>query len=242
MPWQWYCPLLMVVGLSLLIISCAPRSTPVHPHPRYGWVSDRGADPYDQGIRIILPPAAPSIQYRYRPLPTTDERSNFLGIHEGIDISGEIGDPILAPAPGVVVESQRSWLWGNTVRIDHGRDDRGRFIQTMYLHLTERQVEMNDRVRRGQQIGTMGITGASAGNPTHLHFVVYAGPAAEFSTRHKPVNPHGYWADGVGVITCYEDPHPIPEQPLRFTYLSGCVPGDVKTSIFAAILSPRSRG
>jgi murein DD-endopeptidase MepM/ murein hydrolase activator NlpD len=109
------------------------------------------------------------------------------------------------------------------VQIDHGRDEHERFVQTMYLHLTERQVEVNERVRRGQQIGTMGITGASAGNPTHLHFVVYAGPAAEFSSRHQPVNPHLYWADGVGVITCYDDTRRISEQPLRFTYPVPCL-------------------
>ncbi len=216
------CLLLTVCGLSLLMTSCAPRSTPIHPHPRYGWIIDHGADPYDQGIRIVMPADAPSIQYRFRPLPLTDEQGNFLGIHEGIDISGEIGDPILAPAPGAVVASQHSWLWGNTVRIDHGRDEHGRYVQTMYLHLTERRVELGQRVRRGQQIGTMGITGASAGNPTHLHFVVYAGPAADFSSRHQPVNPHLYWADGVGVITCYDGTRRIPERPLRFTYPVSC--------------------
>jgi murein DD-endopeptidase MepM/ murein hydrolase activator NlpD len=221
--WFFYCLFLALVGMSLSTTSCAPRSTPIHPHPRYGWVSEHGTDPYDQGVHIVMPADAPSVQGRFRPLPTTDEQGNFLGIHEGIDISGEIGDPILAPAPGAVVESQFSWLWGNTVRLDHGRDEHGRYIQTMYLHLTERWVEVNQRVERGQQIGTMGITGASAGNPTHLHYVVYAGTAAEFSSRHKPVNPHLYWADGVGVITCYDDTRRIPEQPLRFTYPVPCL-------------------
>ncbi len=218
----WYYLSLTAVALSSLTIACAPKTTPVHPHPRHGWVVDHGTDPYQREIAIDLPADAPSIQGRFRPLPVTDEQGNFLGIHEGIDISGEIGDPILAPAPGVVAESQHSRLWGNLLRIDHGRDEQGRYLQTLYLHLTERWVEANERVERGQQIGTMGITGASAGNPTHLHFVVYAGPAAEFSSDHKPVNPHLFWADGIGAVTCYDASSQIREQPLRFTYPVAC--------------------
>lgn len=214
--------LLTVFGLSLSITSCAPRFAPKHTHPRHGWVIDHGADPYDQGVRIVIPADAPSIQYRFRPAPETDEQGNFLGIHEGIDISGRIGDPILAPAPGVVSMSQHSWLWGNMVKIDHGQDEHGHPVQTMYLHLTDRLVDVKEHVRRGQQIGTMGITGASAGNPTHLHFVVYAGPPAEFSAADQPVNPHLYWADGAGIITCYDDARRIPERPLRFTYPVPC--------------------
>ena len=99
--------LVAAIVVHLAISACAPKSTPVHAHPRYGWVIDHGTDPYDQGIHIVMPAAAPSIQYRFRPLPITDEQGNYLGIHEGIDISGKIGDPILSPARRQSPQSRR---------------------------------------------------------------------------------------------------------------------------------------
>ncbi|MDH3639007.1 MAG: M23 family metallopeptidase [Gammaproteobacteria bacterium] len=211
-----------VLVFAAVLAACAPKRVADHPYPLYGWIADHGEDPYGQGIVLVIPPNAPSIQSRYRPFPVTDEQGNFMGVHEGIDVSGNIGDPIMAAAAGTVTLSKYSRLWGHMVRIAHGRDQHDRNVQTLYIHLTDRRVESNDRVQRGQQIGTMGITGVTAGNPTHLHYVVYTGPTREFSRKWKPANPHLYWADGEGVVSCYDPSRSIPDQPLRFTYPVPC--------------------
>ncbi|MDH3280066.1 MAG: M23 family metallopeptidase, partial [Gammaproteobacteria bacterium] len=211
-----------VVMFTAALTACAPTSTQMRTQPLYGWVVDHTEDPYGQSINIVIPPNAPSIQARYRPAPVPTEQGNFLGVHAGIDISGNIGDPIIAAAAGTVVVSKSSRVWGNMVRIDHGPDENGRDVQTLYVHLDKRLVESNARVQRGQQIGTMGITGLTAGNPTHLHYVVYTAPHRELSGKWQSANPHLYWADGIGIVTCYDPSRYVPEQPLRMTYPVPC--------------------
>ncbi len=208
--------------LAAALTACAPTNPQVRTYPLYGWVVDQGRDPYGQRVEIVLPTNAPSIQARYRPLPVADEHGNFLGIHAGIDISGNIGDPVIAAAAGSVVISKTSRVWGNMVRIDHGPDEHGSYVQTQYVHLNERRVDLNDRVARGQEIGTMGITGLTAGDPPHLHYVVYTAATRDDPNAWQPANPHLYWADGVGVVTCHAANRPVPDRPLRMTYPVPC--------------------
>jgi murein DD-endopeptidase MepM/ murein hydrolase activator NlpD len=87
------------------------------------------------------------------------------GWHAGMDIKAEIGTPILAAAPGVVISSGQERAYGRIIRIEH---DNG-YI-TIYAHNLENLVEVGDRVSSGTIIGTVGRSGwASA---PHLHFEV----------------------------------------------------------------------
>ena len=98
--------------------------------------------------------------------------------HGGIDLvrDGYRLDNITAHSDGTVVQVIKNVNVntpndptnpGNMVRIDHGNG-----FQTRYLHLAYGTVNVNvgDRVRRGQIIGYMGNTGNSFG--AHLHFEV----------------------------------------------------------------------
>lgn len=85
--------------------------------------------------------------------------------HTGIDFSGGIGTPILAPAGGIVVYSAPLELRGNTVIVDHGLG-----IMTAYFHFSELSVNVGDKVETGQQLGLGGNTGLSSG--AHLHWDV----------------------------------------------------------------------
>ncbi len=89
--------------------------------------------------------------------------------HNGIDISGPIGTPVIAAADGVVVEANSSNRWGHGwgyyVLVLH--DDGSK---TMYAHLSRVSVSPGQRVQAGQTIGLMGSTGHSTGS--HLHFGV----------------------------------------------------------------------
>lgn len=86
--------------------------------------------------------------------------------HGGIDIQGEVGNPIVAFAAGVVQVAPGNGAAGNTVRIQH--DDGS---MTKYFHLDEFSVRHGQRVEAGDQVGTMGRTGNTPTHgDTHLHF------------------------------------------------------------------------
>jgi hypothetical protein len=87
-------------------------------------------------------------------------RSTF---HEGLDIVGIPGQPIVATASGTVVLAGWYQNWGKVVEIDHGKG-----IHTFYAHNGSVKVRDGETVKRGQTIATMGSTGRSTGN--HCHY------------------------------------------------------------------------
>jgi len=98
-------------------------------------------------------------------------RSNPFGgrgyeMHEGIDFKGPVGKPILATADGVVVKAEYSGGYGKHVQIDHGYN-----YETLYAHLSDIEVRIGDRVKRGDVLGALGNTGRSSG--PHLHYSIY---------------------------------------------------------------------
>ena len=87
--------------------------------------------------------------------------------HSGLDMAPGAGKPVVAPADGVVVLAgpPAFSLEGNLVIIDHGQG-----LNSAFLHMATWSVKVGDRVRRGQQIGTVGMTGRATG--PHLHWSV----------------------------------------------------------------------
>ncbi|MEJ1923475.1 VCBS repeat domain-containing M23 family metallopeptidase [Microbacterium sp. KHB019] len=87
--------------------------------------------------------------------------------HDGIDISGQGGTPILAAYDGVIKTRAYSSGYGYYVDIQHI----GGYV-TRYAHMVSQgSVAPGVRVVRGQQIGVVGSTGNSTG--AHLHFEVW---------------------------------------------------------------------
>lgn len=100
--------------------------------------------------------------------------------HLGEDWNGlgepdsDLGNPVFSIAHGIVVYSDdyRS-SWGNVVIVRHAyrhSDGRIYYIDSVYAHLNERTVELYERVKRGQSIGTIGSNRGMY--PTHLHFEI----------------------------------------------------------------------
>ncbi|MBR5152324.1 MAG: M23 family metallopeptidase [Clostridia bacterium] len=85
--------------------------------------------------------------------------------HQGIDIGGEMGSPILAAKDGTVVFAGIADGYGNYLILDHGNG-----LRTAYAHCDKLYVSDGDCVVQGQQIATMGSTGNSTG--PHLHFEI----------------------------------------------------------------------
>lgn len=99
-----------------------------------------------------------------RSSPTEGASSN----HKGIDIGASTGSDILAAAGGTVTISTYSSSAGNYIMISHGGG-----VSTVYMHCSQRLVEVGDTVSQGQVIAKVGSTGYSTG--PHLHFEIRSG-------------------------------------------------------------------
>ncbi|MBO6637506.1 MAG: M23 family metallopeptidase [Roseitalea sp.] len=170
-------------------------------------------------IRVVMPANAPSISQQFRVAGNRGGRGSPTSFHEGIDIIARVGTPVIAAAPGRVVDSFMEPMYGNRVVIDHGIDATGRRARTVYMHLDSRRVRSGTQVARGQEIGTMGRTGVLAAAISHLHFEVHRqrgsrGVAAQ--------DPHLFWADGVGRVTCFDPQRAADDGTFRITYPVPC--------------------
>ena len=93
--------------------------------------------------------------------------------HRGADYSATKGTPVLAVYGGTVaVANYNHPSYGNHVVIDHGTLPDGHSYRTLYAHLDTLSVAVGDTVTQGQQLGTVGSTGASTGNLLHLELFV----------------------------------------------------------------------
>ena len=97
---------------------------------------------------------------KINPFYTTDAQ------HNGVDLIVGQGSPVLAAAAGTVSAVSNSRRGeGNTVVIKH----KGGYI-TRYSHLREINVGQGQNVKKGQKIGTAGMSGNSYA--PHLHYEV----------------------------------------------------------------------
>lgn len=115
-------------------------------------------------------------EFGYRRNPFGGSGSEF---HPGMDIDGERGDSVIAPASGVVTKAGWQGGYGNLIEVDHGNG-----LITRYGHLSQINVQIGDRIERGQLIGLIGSTGRSTG--PHLHFEIRLGDRAINPRRFLP--------------------------------------------------------
>ncbi len=89
--------------------------------------------------------------------------------HQGIDIAGAFGDPIVAAGDGDVY-GYDSQTYGKVIVIKH---DDG--TSALYAHMQDTSVNPGDHVQAGQKIGEMGNTGNASNQGPQLHFEVWNG-------------------------------------------------------------------
>ena len=94
-----------------------------------------------------------------------DPFTGKIKMHRGLDFSNRRYTPIYAPADGVVVNTFVNGGFGEFLVIDHGYD-----IVTRYGHLAKYEVQVGQKVKRGDLIARIGNTGRSTA--PHLHYEV----------------------------------------------------------------------
>ena len=115
------------------------------------------------------------------PLKTSPKISRNFSLgspHDGIDIIGPMNLEIFSAHEGYVIYAGGDYKgYGNLIILDSGQG-----WSTFYAHLNRIFVKEGLFVRRGDVIGTIGMTGKTSG--PHLHF--------ELRQNKMPVNPQKY--------------------------------------------------
>lgn len=104
--------------------------------------------------------------------------------HEGVDYAAPTGTPVKAVGEGVV--TQRGWAggYGNQIIVRHGGG-----LESLYAHLSgyARGLKTGQKVRQGEVIGFVGMTGLATG--PHLDFRLRQ--SGRFINPGKAINPRG---------------------------------------------------
>ena len=140
----------------------------------------------------------------YNAQPFTENR------HLGDDLNGiggensDLGDPVHAVADGQVLFAEEAGPgWGNVVIVLHAYEENGerKYVQSYYGHVETILVQPKQKVRRGEQIATIGT--ADGRYWAHLHFEMrefttpFVGPGYRDDTRGW-INPSAFIASHRG--------------------------------------------
>lgn len=87
-------------------------------------------------------------------------------MHDGVDIITDTGTPVYAPGNGTVTFAGSRNGYGLCVVIDHGFG-----YESLYAHLSNSNVKVGQKIKRGMNIARTGNSGLSIG--PHLHYEVH---------------------------------------------------------------------
>jgi murein DD-endopeptidase MepM/ murein hydrolase activator NlpD len=150
--------------------------------------------------RFDFPIGSENGAFAYNAQPFTENR------HLGDDLNGiggedsDLGDPVFAVADGqVLFAGEAGPGWGNVIIVLHAYEENGtrKFVQSYYGHVETTLVERKQKVRRGEQIATIGT--ANGQYWAHLHFEMrefttpFIGPGYREDTRGW-INPSAFIA------------------------------------------------
>jgi murein DD-endopeptidase MepM/ murein hydrolase activator NlpD len=140
-------------------------------------MQDRIREEYQQGVIAKNTYTQVGLNQASMSLPLIGITSSEFGVrrfingqprnrHIGLDIAADEGTPIKAPMRGKVILSGNFFYKGNVVYIDHGDG-----LVSSYSHLSNKAVNLNQKVSKGEVVGFVGSTGRVTG--PHLHWEVF---------------------------------------------------------------------
>jgi murein DD-endopeptidase MepM/ murein hydrolase activator NlpD len=112
-----------------------------------------------------------------------------LAFHPGVDYAAPEGTRVFATADGIVENSGMVRGQGQRILVNHGNG-----YKTLYAHLDNIFVFNGKKLKRGDVIATVGMTGKSV--IPHLHY--------EVLFNSKPVNPVNYFFMDLSPIDFYK--------------------------------------
>ncbi len=138
-------------------------------------------------------------------------------VHSGIDLPADVGTPVQAAGPGIVVwagwglfnnaPNYKDDPYGLAVAIRHDFGYKDQPLFTIYAHLSEVDVVLGQVLKVGDVLGKVGTTGFTTG--PHLHFEVRVGTDDFFSTRNPElwlVPPEGWGVLVARIMGTYGHP------------------------------------
>ncbi len=133
--------------------------------------ASRPSLPRSTGLSTEIPNGLPVMTKIYR------ISLGFKGPHTGIDIATRYNTPVIATADGIVEDVSEDSVYGKHVLVKHKNG-----YETLYAHMSSVRVSKGERVRKGQVLGFVGMTGHTTG--PHVHY--------EVRLKGVPVNPAPY--------------------------------------------------
>lgn len=120
----------------------------------------------------LLPPVSASPTHGFGPRKQRGSMSYVR--HTGLTWSVDRGTDVKSTAGGLVAFASHFEGYGKMIIVDHGDD-----YHSLYAHLADVDVDVGDRVARGEKLGATGATGS------------FEGPKLYFELRRdgKPINP-----------------------------------------------------
>jgi len=109
-----------------------------------------------------------------------DPRDGGKRKHHGVDIFGKRHTSVYAPIDGYISRVGESEMGGLYVWIRNPKNS----ISLYFAHLQTQSVKINDNVKVGDLLGTIGNTGNAINTPPHLHFGIYG--------FRRAINPYYY--------------------------------------------------
>jgi murein DD-endopeptidase MepM/ murein hydrolase activator NlpD len=119
----------------------------------------------------------------------TDSRGGAARLHEAIDIMAPKGTTVLAAASGTIEKLFTSSAAGKTIYVRSANRETIHY----YAHLGDYAPGLTEgqRIRRGQRLGSVGITGNAKTEAPHLHFAIMRTTAdAEWWEPANALNPY----------------------------------------------------
>ncbi len=184
---------------------------------------------FAQKIDVVVPKTAPKIASEFQ------SKKGVNGFrrksrHQGIDIRGPNRQAIIAVADGRVLDFEVGSCWGPTLMVDHGVGFDGKRLIVLYGHLGEALVRKGQTVSRGQLVGRLGnnhFKFRCISKVRHLHLQIgrtprltdrgrFWGHVRYLKDGKRGVNPHVYWADGPGRVTCFREGETYPKGTITY--------------------------
>ena len=140
-------------------------------------------------------------KYKYPVIGTTwfedtygADREGGKRKHEGTDIFGKEGTPIVSVCGGEVEQLGWNRLGGERVGI---RGDDGNYYYYAHLQYISAVLVKGQRVQAGESLGTMGHTGDALTTPDHLHFGIEL-PNGQWINPYPFLDVWQYWGEQRG--------------------------------------------